>query len=66
MRKEQREKISLICYLTASICFYISGMISIMNKTDNWAISLCLGSAFLCLSTTYLYKKDEKRKKKKK
>lgn len=64
MKKEQREKISFICYLTASICFYVSGIIGVINKDGgNWVVNLCLGSAFLCLSTTHLDKNDKKKNK---
>lgn len=60
----KKEKITFICYITASICFYISAIIGIISKTDgNWVVNLCLGSAFLCLSTTHLNKdKDDKDK----
>lgn len=63
MKNDKSEKISFICYLVASICFYISGILGIINKEDKWIIGLCLGSAFLCLSTTYLNKNDDKSKK---
>ncbi len=63
MKKDKSEKISFICYLIASVCFYISGILDIINKDDNWVIGLCLGSAFLCLSTTHLNKNDDKSKK---
>ena len=38
MKKDKSEKISFICFLVASICFYISGIIGINNimiATDN-------------------------------
>lgn len=64
MKKEQREKISFVCYLAASICFYVSSIIGIMNKDgSNWVVNLCLGSAFLCLSTTHFHKDEEKKNK---
>ena len=56
MKKEQKNnknKIAFVCFLIASICFYISAIIDIINKDgSNWAVNLCLGSTFLCLSTT--------------
>lgn len=56
-QKNNKEKITFICFLIASICFYI---VSIMNFIDNntstAVIFLCLGSAFLCLSFTHLNK----------
>ncbi len=61
MKKDKREKISFICFLTASICFYISAIFSfISGTTDRGIVNLCLGSAFLCLSTTYWNKKEDK------
>ncbi len=67
MKKEQennKEKIAFICFLIASICFYITAIISIVSKDgNNWIVNLCLGSAFLCLSTTHLNKNEDKDKK---
>lgn len=61
MKKDKSEKISFICFLVASICFYISGIIAIMSKDgSHGVISLCFGSAFLCLSTTHLNKYKNK------
>ncbi len=63
MKKDKREKISFVCFLTASICFYISAIFCFISETtDNSRaiVNLCLGSAFLCLSTTYLHKKEDK------
>ena len=65
--KMKKEKISFICYLIASICFYISAVLDIINKEDNWVIGLCLGTVFLCLSSTHLSKdkgKDKEDQKK--
>lgn len=62
MKKD--DKVSFICYLIAAICFYISGIIGIINKDgSNWVVDLCLGSAFLCLSTTHLNKDKNKKDK---
>lgn len=63
MKKEKQERIGFICYIIASICFYISAILDIINKDDNWFIGLCLGSAFLCLSSTQL-NKDKNNKQK--
>ena len=67
MKKEQKnnkEKIAFICFLIASICFYISAIIGIISKDgSNWVVNLCLGSAFLCLSTTHLNKDEDKNTK---
>lgn len=64
MRVRQREIICFICYLIASICFYVSGIIDIINKNgSNWVVNLCLGSAFLCLSSIHLNKNEDKKDK---
>lgn len=61
MSKNNKEKIAFICFLVASICFYIGAIIGIINKNgSNGAVNLCLGSAFLCLSTTHLNKNKDK------
>ncbi len=63
MKNDKREKISFVCFLIASICFYISAIFCFMSETtDNskGVVNLCLGSAFLCLSTTHLNKKEDK------
>lgn len=61
-KQKNKEKITFICFLVASICFYISGIISIVSKDgSNGAVNICLGSAFLCLSTTHLNKEKNKR-----
>lgn len=64
MKNKQKEKIAFVCFLVASICYYVSAIIGIFSKdTGNWVVSLCLGSAFLCLSTTHLNKKEDKNKR---
>lgn len=62
----KKEKISFICFLVASICFYICALFCFMSEeTDNstGVINLCLGSSFLCLSTTHLNKIKSKGEK---
>ena len=60
MKKEQKNK----KVKTAFICFYISAIIGIISKDDsNWVVNLCLGSCFLCLSTTHLNKDRDKNNK---
>lgn len=61
MKKEN--KIVMICYLTASICFYISAIICFVSKSTNnstGVLNLCLGSTFLCLSSVYSNKNKDK------
>lgn len=53
MKKEKKKKINLVCFLTASICYYIISIINFTDGDTGTAITfLCLGSAFLCLSST--------------
>ncbi|MDE6427252.1 MAG: hypothetical protein K2K89_14110 [Ruminococcus sp.] len=60
MKKNNNEKISFICFLIASVCFYISSIIDIINKDgNNWITNFCLGSSFLCLSTTHINKEKK-------
>lgn len=54
MKKDKSEKINFICYLIASACFYISGILDIINKDDNWVTGLCL-------STTHSNKNNDKK-----
>lgn len=62
--ENKKEKIVFICFLVASICFYISAIINISsNDGSDWAVNLCLGSAFLCLSTTHLNKNKSNKNK---
>ncbi|MDE6434078.1 MAG: hypothetical protein K2L07_07585 [Lachnospiraceae bacterium] len=62
-RQNNKEKIAFICFLIASICFYISAAIGIISKDgSNVVTNLCLGSTMLCLSTTYLNKDEDKNK----
>lgn len=60
MKKDKREKTAFICFLVAAICYYISAIIGIFSKDDNWVVNLCLGSVFLCISSTHLYKDKNK------
>lgn len=40
MKKEKLNKVSFVCFLTASICFYISAIFSFMNKTTDVIIGV--------------------------
>ncbi len=58
-QKDNKEKITFICFLAASICFYISAIFCFISETADTTrgiVNLCLGSAFLCLSSTHLNK----------
>ncbi len=56
----KKEKISFICFLVASICYFIVGILNFIDKDNNTAlIFLCLGLSNLCLAFTYL-NKDKK------
>ncbi len=66
MKKEKREKISFVCFLTASICLYISAIFCfISDATDKSTgiINLCLGSTFLCLASVHINKTKDKNDK---
>lgn len=63
-RKNNKEKVAFICFLIASMGYYISAVIGIFSKDgSNWVVNMCLGSAFLCLSTTHLNKDEDKNDK---
>ena len=65
MKKDKREKICFLCFLAASICYYIISIVNFIDKNTNTAvIFLCLGSSFLGLSTTHLNKNDKNNKDK--
>ena len=65
MKKDKREKICFICFLAASICYYIISIVNFIDKNTTAAVRfLCLGSSFLCLSTTHLNKNDKNNKDK--
>lgn len=51
----KKEKIRFICFLLASICFFIVSIMNFMDKNNAPAITfLLLGISFLLLSTTHL------------
>lgn len=57
MDKVKKERVCFLCFLVASICYYIASLINFTDKNTTLAIIfLCLGSSFLCLSTTHLNK----------
>lgn len=57
MDKVKKESVCFLCFLVASICYYIASLINLTNKNTTLAIIfLCLGSSSLCLSTTHLNK----------
>lgn len=57
MKKEQREKMSFIGFLTASIIYFIGSILNFIDKNTGTAtMFLCLGFSFLCLAITHLDK----------
>lgn len=64
MKNEKQERIGFICCLIASICFYISAILDMIKKDDNWFIGLSLGSAFLAIGCGVYseYKKKNNKK----
>lgn len=57
MKKEKREKVSFVGFLTASIIYFIGSILNFIDKnTSTGVMFLCLGFSFLCLATTHLDK----------
>ena len=51
----EKDKIRFICFLLASICFFIVSIMNFMDKSTAPAVTfLLLGISFLLLSTTHL------------
>lgn len=62
MKNIDKEKVQFYSFLVASVCFYISAIAQMISKDgSNWVVNMCLGSAFLCLSTTHLNKDKSKK-----
>ena len=58
MTKERKERICMICFLAASACWYFVSIVNLIEQDTTAAVlGLCLGSAFLCLSTAHMNKK---------
>lgn len=66
MRKEN--KIAFICYLIASIGYFVSAILGFIDKNNMAIANLGLGACFLCLSSVYYqkYKKDKENEDKEK
>ena len=63
MKKEKREKVSFVGFLTASICYFIGAILNFIDKNIGTAVMfLCLGFSFLCLAFTHLDKEKSKDK----
>lgn len=64
MKKDKKEKVSFVGFLTASICYFIGSILNFIDRNNGTAVMfLCLGFSFLCLATTHLDKdKNNKRK----
>lgn len=57
MKKEKKEKMSFIGFLTASIIYFIGSILNFIDKnTGTGTMFLCLSFSFLCLATTHLDK----------
>lgn len=60
MKKDKREKISFVGFLTASIIYFLSSILNFIHKNNGTAIMfLCLGFSFLCLAITHLDKNNK-------
>ncbi len=54
MKKDRREKMSFVGFLTASILYFIGSVLNFTDKNTGAAVMfLCLGFSFLCLSITH-------------
>lgn len=63
MKKEKREKISFVGFLTASIIYFIGSILNFIDKNNGTAVMfLCLGFSFLCLAIAHLNKDESKEK----
>lgn len=61
MTKDKSEKICFICFLIASIGYFIVSIMNFIEEKNSTAIIfLCLGAAFLALSFTHLGKDKSK------
>lgn len=62
--KKNSNKVAGICFLVASICYFICAIIGFFSEDSNgMAVThLCLGSCFLCLSSSH-FNKDKENKK---
>lgn len=64
VEKDKMKKISFVCFLTASICYFIISIMNFIDKNTSTAVTfLCLGCAFLCLSFTHLNKSEDNNNK---
>lgn len=53
----KKDMISFICFLAASICYFIVSIVNFIVKNNITALAfLYLGFSFLCLSFTHLIK----------
>ena len=57
-QKNNKEKINFICFLVASIIFYVVSIMNFIDKdTNTGVVFLCLGSSFLyCIVASYAKK----------
>lgn len=55
-QQSKSERIAFICFMIAAVCYYINAAISIAEKNDSVVTNICLGSAFLCISLSYIGK----------
>ena len=53
-QKKNKKKINFICFLVASIIFYVVSIMNFIDKdTNTGVVFLCLGSSCLCLSSAH-------------
>ena len=61
--KKNSDKIVGVCFLVASICYFLCAIIGFIDKGNMVVAHLCLGTCFLCLSSVH-FSKDKKIKSK--
>lgn len=57
--KQNSDKIAGLCFLGASICYFVCAIIGFIDKGSMAVVHLYLGSCFLCLSSAH-FSKDKK------
>ena len=57
--KKNGDKIAGLCFLGASVCYFVCAIIGFIDKGNMAIANLCLGACFLCLSSVH-FSKDKK------
>lgn len=54
------KRTAILCFI-ASVCFYLSAVVSSTYDVSTAVVNLCLGSTFLCLGVVWLNKDKSKK-----